>query len=108
MGPDYCASAHEVIGAGNFLLGQASEAVPHLEKAQASSNLPAMKAFSAFYLAQAFSALNRPEDARAAYRRSYEALPTGKYGALALERLKAGLQEGTTPRRTGSDAATPE
>ena len=90
MGPDYCASAHEVIGVGNFLLGKAAEALPHLEKADASSNLPAIKAFSAFYLGETFSALNKPEDARAAYRRSCEALPTGIYAARALERLKAG------------------
>jgi tetratricopeptide (TPR) repeat protein len=90
MGPDYCASAHEVIGVGNVFLGKASEAVPHLEKAFAISNLPSMKAFSAFYLGEAFSALNRLEDARAAYRRSCEALPTGKYAARALDRLKVG------------------
>lgn len=108
MGPDYCASAHEVIGVGYFLLGKAAEALHHLEKADGSSNLPAMKAFSAFYLGETLSALNRPEDARAAYRRSYEALPTCKNAARALERLKAGLQEGTTRNQAGPATAIVE
>jgi len=75
MGRDYGASAHEVVGAGNVLVGNASEAVPHLEQADASSKLPAIKASAAFYLGEAFSALNKTDEARGAYRRACEALP---------------------------------
>ena len=88
MGRDYGASAHEVVGVGNVLVGNASEAVPHLEKAYTNSKLPAMKACSAFYLGEAFSALNKTDEARAAYRRAYEALPNGKFGARASEHLR--------------------
>lgn len=95
MGPNYGASGHEVVGVGNLLVGNASEAVPHLEQAYASSDLPALKACAAFYLGEAFSALNNTDGARAAYRRAYESLPSSKFGARAAERLKVELEKGT-------------
>ena len=88
MDPNYGASGHEVVGVGNLLIGNVSEAVPHLEKAYASSKLPALRACAAFYLGEAFSSLNNADEAQAAYRRAYEALPNSKFGARASEHLK--------------------
>jgi tetratricopeptide (TPR) repeat protein len=89
MGSNYGASGHEVLGVGNLLVGNAFDAVPDLEKSHATSELPALKACSAFYLGEAFSALKKTDDARAAYRRAYDALPNSKFGVRASERLKA-------------------
>jgi tetratricopeptide (TPR) repeat protein len=90
MGPDYGSSAHLVLGAANLLLNKPSEAVPHLEKAYTSSmDAPTRKATAAFYLGEAFSALGKSEDAREAYQHAYEALPNGRFGMRASERLKS-------------------
>lgn len=88
MGSNFGASAHEVVGVGNLLVGNALEAVPHLEKSYAASELPAMKACAAFYLGEAFLALKKAADARTAYQHAYEALPNSKFGVRASERLK--------------------
>ena len=89
MGPAYFSSAHLVLGAANFLLSRPSEAVPHLEKAfTTSTDAPTRKATAAFYLGEAFSALGKREDAREAYQHAQEALPNGKSGMRAAERLK--------------------
>lgn len=97
MGRDYGASAHEVVGVGSVLVGNASEAVSHLEEAYASSQSPVTRASAAFYLGEAFSMLNKMDEARAAYRRAYEALPNGKWGARASERLNMGCQSSESP-----------
>jgi tetratricopeptide (TPR) repeat protein len=95
MGSDYGASGHEVVGVGNLLIGNISEAIRHLEKAYASSKRPALRACAAFYLGEAYFALNDTDEAAAAYRRAYEALPDGKFGQRASERLKIGLAKRT-------------
>ena len=95
MGPNYAASGHEVVGVGNLLIGNVSEAVLHLEKAYASSELPALRACAAFYLGEAFSALKNTDEAQAAYRRAYEALPNSKFGARASKHLETGLANRT-------------
>jgi len=89
MGPDYGSSAYLVLGTANFLLGRLSDAVPHLEKAYTTStDVPTRKAIAAFYLGEAFSALGKPADAREAYQHAQDALPNGRFGLRALERLK--------------------
>jgi tetratricopeptide (TPR) repeat protein len=89
MGLDYCSSAHLVLGVANFLLNRPSEAVPHLEKAYTGSiDAPSRKATAAFYLGEALSALGKHEEARRAYQHAHEALPNGRFGMRAFERLK--------------------
>ncbi len=89
MGPAYGSSAHLVLGAANLLLNRPSEAVPHLEKAYTTStDAPTRKATAAFYLGEALSALGMVSDARKAYQQAHEALPNGRFGMRASERLK--------------------
>jgi tetratricopeptide (TPR) repeat protein len=89
MGPDYFSSAHLVLGGANLLLGRPSEAVLHLEKAYTTAaDAPTRKATAAFYLGEAFSALGKPVDARKAYKDAHEALPNGRFGLRAFERLR--------------------
>jgi len=89
MGPDYGSSAHLVLGVANLLLNRSSEAVPHLEKANTmSTDAPTRKARAAFYLGEALSALGKSADARKAYQEAHEALPSGRFGMRAFERLK--------------------
>jgi tetratricopeptide (TPR) repeat protein len=89
MGPDYGSSAHLVLGAANLLLGRPSEAVPHFEKTYTTSpDTPTRKAIAAFYLGEALSALGMITDARKAYQQAHDALPNGKFGMRADERLK--------------------
>ena len=89
MGLAYGSSAHLVLGTANLLLNRPSEAVPHLEKAcTTSTDAPTRKATAAFYLGEAFSALGMVPDARKAYQRAQEALPNGRFGMRASERLR--------------------
>ncbi len=89
MGPDYFSSAHLVLGTANFLLGRPSEAVPHLEQAYTiSTDAPTRRATAAFYLGEALSALGKLGDAREAYQHAHGALPNGRFGTRALERLR--------------------
>lgn len=88
MGPAYSSSAHLVLGAANLAVGNAPQAVAHLEKAYATStDSPARKTTAAFYLGEALSAIGKTAEARAAYQHAHEALPGGKFGVRALERL---------------------
>lgn len=88
MGPAYSSSAHLVLGAANLAVGDATQAVSHLEKAYGTStDSPARKSTAAFYLGEALSAIGKVPEARAAYQHAYEALPNGKFGVRALERL---------------------
>lgn len=88
IGPAYSASAHLVLGAANLAGGDATQAVSHLEKAYATStDSPARRATAAFYLGEALSAMGKTAEARSAYQRAHEALPNGKFGVRALERL---------------------
>jgi len=89
LGPAYGSSGHLVLGAANFLLGRHTEAVSHLEKAYAgSTDSPSRKSTAAFYLGGSLSALCKHNDAREAFQHAYEALPSGRYGIRASERLK--------------------
>jgi tetratricopeptide (TPR) repeat protein len=89
MGPDYFSSAHMVLGVAKFLVSKPSEAVPHLEKAYiTSADASSRRATAAFYLGEAFSALGKPVEARKAYQNAYEALPNGRFGQRAFERLQ--------------------
>ena len=88
MGPDYSASAQLVLGVSDFLLGKAAEAAPQLEKVYASARGQASrKATAAFYLGESYSALNQPAEARRAYQNAIDALPNGRAGIRALERI---------------------
>jgi tetratricopeptide (TPR) repeat protein len=92
IGPEYSSSAHLVLGAANFLLGKADEAVPHLEQAYTSAiSSASRKATAAFYLGESYSALGKSAEAQLAYHHAVEALPNGRYGRRALERVK-GIQ----------------
>jgi tetratricopeptide (TPR) repeat protein len=89
LGPEYSSSIHLVLGAANHLLGNNSEAVPHLEVAIAGANgFPSRKSTAEFYLGESFSALGKTTEARKAYQDAYDALPNGQYGKRASERLK--------------------
>ena len=89
IGPDYSASGHLVLGIANFLIGRPSEAVSHLQTAYTTSrDVPTRKAMAAFYLGEALSAAGKPTEAREAYQNANEALPNGRFGMRALERLK--------------------
>jgi len=88
MGPDYMASAHLALGASNFLMGNAAEAVPHLETADTSATShTSRKATAAFYLGESYSALRNPSEARRAYQNAIEALLNGRSGIRAWERI---------------------
>jgi tetratricopeptide (TPR) repeat protein len=87
MGSEYSSSAHLVLGTADFLLGRPTEAVPHLEKACATES-PSRRATAAFYLGESYSALGKTGEASQAYQHSHEALPKGRSGTRALERLK--------------------
>jgi tetratricopeptide (TPR) repeat protein len=88
MGPDYLASAQLVLGVSNFLLGNAAEAVPQLEKVYASArDQTSRKATAAFYLGESYTALNQPAEARRAYQNAIDALPNGRAGIRALDRI---------------------
>jgi tetratricopeptide (TPR) repeat protein len=88
MGADYLASAHLALGVSNFLMGKAAEAVPHLETAYTSATArTSRKATAAFYLGESYSALSNPSEARRAYQNAIKALPNGRSGIRALERI---------------------
>lgn len=88
MGPDYLASAHLALGLSNLLMGKAAEAVPHLETAYtAASAHTSRKATAAFYLGESYAALGNPSEARRAYQDAITALPNGRSGIKALERI---------------------
>lgn len=89
IGPDYAASGHLVLGVADFLLERPSEAVTHLQKAYTDSkDVPTRKAMAAFYLGEALSAAGKASEAREAYQNAHDALPKGRFGIRALERLK--------------------
>lgn len=88
MGSAYSSSSNLVLGACEFLLGKPSEAVLNLEKAYSSADAsPSRRATAAFYLGECYSALGSTTEARSAYQQAHEALPNGRYGLRALERL---------------------
>jgi tetratricopeptide (TPR) repeat protein len=88
LGPEYSSSVHLVLGAANHLLGNNSEAALHLEMAIAGANgFPSRKSTAEFYLGESFSALGKTAEARKAYQDAYDALPNGRYGKRASERL---------------------
>jgi tetratricopeptide (TPR) repeat protein len=89
MGPDYGSSAHLVMGAANLFLDRPSEALPHFEKTYTTStDAPTRKSIAAYYLGEALSGLGRVTDARKAHQQACDALPNGRFGKRAAERLK--------------------
>jgi tetratricopeptide (TPR) repeat protein len=88
LGPEYSSSAHLILGTANHLLGNNSEAMLHLERAISNANeCPSRKSTAEFYLGESYSALGKIAEARRAYQDSHDALPSGRYGNRASERL---------------------
>jgi len=89
LGSEYSSSVHLVLGTANHLLGNNLEAVPHLEIAIAGTDgSPSRKSTAEFYLGESYSALGKTAEARKAYQDAYDALPNGRYGKRASDRLK--------------------
>jgi TolA-binding protein len=64
------------------------EAMPHLEKAYAlSADSASRKATAAFCLGESCSSLGKTSEAAKFYCASVDALPNGRFAALALDRL---------------------
>lgn len=87
MGPDFACSGHLILGASYFLLGKPDEAVRHLEKAKSTPSR-SRKSTVFFYLGESHAALGNIEEARLAYQHAHEALPNGRFGIRALQRIQ--------------------
>lgn len=86
MERDYACHVHLVLGVCEFLLGRPSEAVPHLKEAYTSA-IMSRKATAAYYLGESHSALHNTAFARLDYQQAHRALPNGRFGIRAMERL---------------------
>jgi tetratricopeptide (TPR) repeat protein len=94
LGPIYSSSANLVLGVCEFLSGRPSEAIPHLEKAYSSTKAGlSRKATAAFYLGESHSALGNMSEARSAYQQAHKALPNGRFGVRALDRLRLSFSD---------------
>ena len=91
MGPESGCYGHLVLGVAHFLLGDSNEAVRYLEKANSTTS-PSRKSTVLLYLGESYAALGNAEGARLAYQHAHEALPTGRFGITAMERIRQGGQ----------------
>jgi tetratricopeptide (TPR) repeat protein len=87
MGPQFTVSAHLVLGTSCLFLGKPGDAVSHLEQVN-TTKFSSTKSAAAFYLGECYSALGDSQNARLAYKQARDASPNGKFGIMALERLK--------------------
>jgi tetratricopeptide (TPR) repeat protein len=87
MGPDYACYGHLVLGAAYSLVAKPDDALRHLEKANSTTS-PSRKSTLLFYMGECYAALGNAGEARLAYQRAGEALPNGRFGIRAMERIQ--------------------
>ena len=87
MRPDSGCFAYLVLGVAHFLLGNSDEAVRHLEKANSATS-PSRKSTVLFYLGESYAACGNAGEARLAYHHAHQALPNGRFGIKAMERIE--------------------